>query len=169
MLDRISTALVPCYLTNLKWEMFHQFADEFMGTKVEQVQADLNSLEIKNKYLTLCANRHSQKSEGIPWDITMSLSFERDPKPFDLWLGVQFAKQISRATGAHSFCDIPAEITIPNPSFFWQLSFFLAPNDEMISEIVQFQQVENDQFQEVKAIPIDLRNFELFQTNLPYR
>lgn len=169
MLDRISTALVPCYLSNLKWDLFHQYADDFMGDKVEQVQADLHHLVIKNDHCTLRARRHTSKPDDRPWNIHMSLSFDRNPGPFDIWLGVQFAKDICLATGSQSYCDIPSEVAIPNTSSFWQLTFYQAPNDELLSEIIQLQKVDDEHLVEIGSKPVDLRNYELFQTRLPYR
>jgi len=169
MLDRITTAQIHCYLSNIKWELFHQFADEFMGVKVEQVQADLNTLQIQNTYSVLRARRLTLKPEGLPWDIDLSLSFFRKSVPYDSWLGVQFARDICLATGAQSYCDIPAEVGMPSIEYYWQLSFFQAPNNELVSEIVQLQELDDQHFIEVESKLVDLRNYELFQTPIPYK
>jgi len=149
--------------------MFHQFADEFMGVHVEQVQADLNNLIIKNTRCVLRARLFTAKPEGLPWDIHISLSFFRKPGPYDSWLGVQFAKEICKQTAAQSFCNIPSDFGIPGGAHFWQLTFFQAPNGELISEIMQLQKVDDGHFLELNSYPADLRNFELFHTPLPYR
>ncbi|MEM6802405.1 MAG: hypothetical protein AAF696_13435 [Bacteroidota bacterium] len=169
MLDKIATAHIHCYLAHLKWELFHQFADEFMGTKVEHVQADLHSLFIKNTSCILKARKFQRKAEGLPWDIHMSLSFFRKPKPFDDWLGVQFAHEICLATSAQSYTNVPPEVGTPSADFHWQLSFYPAPNQEIISELVKLQEVEDEHYIELEKQEVDLRNFELFQTQLPYR
>lgn len=169
MLDKIATAHIHCYLAHIKWELFHQFADEFMGSKVEHVQADLHSLFIKNTHCILKARKFQRKAEALPWDIHMSLSFFRKALPYDDWLGVQFAEEICLATAAQSFTDVPSDIGTPNSQFRWQISFYQAPNQEIIPELVKLQEVEDEHFIELESQPIDLRNFELFQTKLPYR
>ena len=169
MLDKIATAHIHCYLAHIKWELFHQFADEFMGSNVEHVQADLNSLFIKNKHCILKARKFQSKAEALPWDIHVSLSFFRKPKPYDDWLGVQFAQEICITTAAQSYTNVPSEVGSPGSLYRWQLTFYQAPNQEIISELVKLQEVEDEHFIELESQQIDLRNFELFQTQLPYR
>jgi hypothetical protein len=168
MLHHIPGTQLSCYLGPAPWSEVEGLAHELLGPEADVASAPDPTLDLHSPQAHFRVERYALRPDRYPWTYLAQMTLTRDPSPLDAWQQVQFARWAALRTHATAYCDIPEEVAVSTSSFYWQLQ--LQPlGQEIKAAIAQFEELDEDLFCLRNLKPVDLRNFELYQTPLRMR
>jgi len=167
MLDKIAASQLSCYLNEVPWETVEKFAQEFMGKIAKIEEHTDHSLILSHEQGRLQIDRFALQPELLPWSYLISLTLFRDESPYDSWLTVQLAREWAIATQKPAFCEPPLELGMFSSVYYWQLGLY--PVQKRVScQLLKYDEIDIEHMEEVATVQINLNEFPLFTTPLPY-
>ena len=166
MLASIDTAQLSCYLESAPWASLLHFCQKFMEPEAHlQTEADLG-LHCHSRRGHLRAERFALAADKVPWQYLLQWTLPRDTGPLDPWLTLHWAGEVARQTHSVTFCDLPPDLVeLPTYGYF-QVRLQVC-DGHLQTYLCRFRQPDEQHFIVEETLPLDLRGFPLFQTQLP--
>ncbi|MEM6263504.1 MAG: hypothetical protein AAGI38_13410 [Bacteroidota bacterium] len=164
---RITTAQLCCFLGEGEIERFRNFLLEFFQPPKGLPKGPDYSLTLEHDWFRLKAEQYVLHAAKVPWSWEISLTLFREQMPYDEWLCVQFAEQLAIGVGTQTYCEVPEEIKPQKPGH-WHIRFTPGKTKGM-AELVNLRNLDAEWVEITQEEPLDLRNFELYQTRLPLK
>lgn len=168
MFAQIPGTQLSCYLGPAPWSQVEGLGHDLLGPQADLAQAPDPTLDLRSPRGHFRVERYALQPDRYPWTYLAQMTLTRQPSPLDAWQQVQFARRAALHTHTTAYCDIPDEVVHSTPTFYWQLQ--LQPQGRDIrAAIAQFEELDENLFCLRDLKPVDLRNFELYQTPLRMR
>lgn len=167
MLPNLPSTQLSCYLGPAPWDRVQALGRELLGHTAQMQDTVDPTLVLHGERGHLRVERYALQPDRYPWTYLLQLTLERPPSPLDLWQQVQFTRGAVQFTNTTGYCDVPEEVGVGNPAYYWQLQLRPIGEDVQIA-VAQLDEKDEDWFLLLDLRPVDLRNFEMYQVVWPY-